>query len=135
LCAEEGIGEGHDDIAFEAFTGTKNGMAGTFCYVLVKNFAFGANAFGDLKQFCFNGIAKSTHYETDFIDGFTANGHDIGDEPMNDGFASNFDEGFGGGKCMRAHAFAHAGHWNDEFHSCLKGLFDGQNDGKGNELV
>ena len=135
MCAKQGVGEGNDHIAFEAFTGTKYGMAGTFCYVLVKYLALRTNACGDIEQFLFNGIAKSTYHETDFIDGFTANGHDIGDEPMNDGFASHFDEGFGGCKGMRAHAFAHAGHWNDEFHRCLKGLFDGQNEGKGNELV
>jgi hypothetical protein len=52
---------------------------------------------------------------------------------MYDGFASNFDEWFWGSKCMWAHALAHAGHWDDEFHKRLMYLNKGKNGCKGKE--
>ena len=53
--------------------------------------------------------------------------------PMYDGFASNFDEWFWGSKCMWAHALAHAGHWDDEFHKRLMYLNEGKNWCKGKD--
>lgn len=132
ISAEEGVGEGDDDLALESRACAEDGVGGAKGFVLVMDGASSAELFGDGDEIGFGFGAKCAVDDVgDFVYGVLFavlmmaladdEGRDVLHKPLNDRLSRHGHERLGRGEGVGPHAFAHARHGDDDVHGAKLG--------------
>ncbi len=113
---ENRVGEAHDDRAFQRIGRAQNGVRRPQGFILIINASPCAALPRAFQQFPLRLFAETADDERDFFYRFLHRRYDFVYKMRHDGTTRQTNQRFGRGQRVRPHAFAHAGHRNNDFH-------------------
>ena len=115
--AEQGVGKGHDRLAFEQVLGAPHGVRRAQRLLLMADVSLGAQRFGEGEEVGFHLRSEVADDEGDVVEGAGGHGGEVLHQPLNDGLAGHVHQRFGHGQRVGTEAAAAARHGDDEVHS------------------